>query len=150
MIDQVNEVETVAETVKRSAPKRKYDKLRRRAKANRRAELRLTRARALAKVQRRDLDALKSLVKEIESRPQPLDTIHEDVVRSLPDVPVVFQLGEDLTDSFRTLKPEGNLWKDWQVNAQRKGKMEQRQRIKAITRGRRLKMVEKYSFKHFA
>lgn len=34
-----------------------------------------------------------------------------------------YQLEEDLSESLRGLKPEGNLWKDWQESQVRRRKM---------------------------
>lgn len=41
----------------------------------------------------------------------------------VPDAPVTFQLGEELSDTLRTLQPEGNLWRDWVGSGMRRGKI---------------------------
>lgn len=41
----------------------------------------------------------------------------------VPDAPVTFQLGEELSDNLRTLTPEGNLWRDWVGSGMRRGKV---------------------------
>lgn len=41
----------------------------------------------------------------------------------VPDAPVTFQLGDELSENLRTLHPEGNLWKEWINSGMRRGRV---------------------------
>lgn len=41
----------------------------------------------------------------------------------VPDAPVTFQLGDELSENLRTLQPEGNLWKEWVNSGMRRGRV---------------------------
>lgn len=78
----------------------------------------------------------------------------------VPDQPVTFQLGEELSDNLRTLTPEGNLWREWVGSGMRRGKVpveranESKKGGKKGGRGRdkgsKMKLKEKYAYKNFA
>ncbi|CAE6440221.1 unnamed protein product [Rhizoctonia solani] len=59
-----------------------------------------------------------------------------------------YQLGEDLPESFRELKPEGNLWKDRWGSMVSRGKVEPRVPVLAA-RKKKMKEYEKHSYKQF-
>ncbi|KAH7337530.1 ribosome biogenesis protein Nop53/GLTSCR2 [Rhizoctonia solani] len=59
-----------------------------------------------------------------------------------------FQLGEDLPESFRELKPEGNLWRDRWGSMISRGKVEPRVPVLAA-RKKKTKEYEKHSYKQF-
>ncbi|KAJ1301190.1 hypothetical protein OPQ81_003600 [Rhizoctonia solani] len=59
-----------------------------------------------------------------------------------------FQLGEDLPESFRELKPEGNLWRDRWGSLVSRGKVEPRVPVLAA-RKKKTKEYEKHSYKQF-
>lgn len=61
--------------------------------------------------------------------------------------PLAVKLSDELEDSLRRLKPEGNLIKERMRNLQARGIVEARVPVKKPKS--RSKMVEKYSFKHF-
>lgn len=66
-----------------------------------------------------------------------------------------YQLTQDLTDTgLRGLKPEGNLWKDWQLSGMRRGKLEKKATIGLVKgqrfdKGRKFKEVEKHAWKNY-
>ncbi|CAE6424386.1 unnamed protein product [Rhizoctonia solani] len=59
-----------------------------------------------------------------------------------------FQLGEDLPESFRELKPEGNLWRDRWGSMVSRGKVEPRVPVLAA-RKKKTREYEKHSYKQF-
>ncbi|KAL5639809.1 hypothetical protein ACGC1H_006401 [Rhizoctonia solani] len=59
-----------------------------------------------------------------------------------------YQLGEDLPESFRELKPEGNLWRDRWGSMVSRGKVEPRMPVLAA-RKKKTKEYEKHSYKRF-
>lgn len=61
---------------------------------------------------------------------------------------VDYQLGEDLPESFRELKPEGNLWRDRWGSMVSRGKVEPRVPVLA-SRKKKTKEYEKHSYKRF-
>ncbi|KAF8688674.1 Nop53 (60S ribosomal biogenesis), partial [Rhizoctonia solani] len=60
-----------------------------------------------------------------------------------------FQLGEDLPESFRELKPEGNLWRDRWGSMVARGKVEPRAPVLAARKKTKTKEYEKHSYKQF-
>ncbi|CAE6453815.1 unnamed protein product [Rhizoctonia solani] len=60
-----------------------------------------------------------------------------------------FQLGEDLPESFRELKPEGNLWRDRWGSMISRGKVEPRMPVLAARKKKKTKEYEKHSYKQF-
>lgn len=76
----------------------------------------------------------------------------------VPDAPVTYQLGEELSDNLRTLAPEGNLWREWVGSSMRRGIMpvERSNTSKkggkfgrGKDKGHKLKEVQKYGWKNF-
>ncbi|KAF8624704.1 hypothetical protein AX17_007035 [Amanita inopinata Kibby_2008] len=67
----------------------------------------------------------------------------------VPDSNVEVQLGEDLSESLRALKPEGNLFRDRFLSLQQRALIEPRVRV--IPKKRRTKIVEyeKHAWKRF-
>ncbi|KAF8713555.1 hypothetical protein AX14_012935 [Amanita brunnescens Koide BX004] len=67
----------------------------------------------------------------------------------VPEGDVEVQLGEDLSESFRSIKPEGNLFRDRFLSMQQRALIEPRVRI--IPKKRRAKVVEyeKHAWKRF-
>ncbi|GLB39633.1 putative nop53 (60S ribosomal biogenesis) [Lyophyllum shimeji] len=67
----------------------------------------------------------------------------------VPEGPVDVQLGEELSESLRALKPEGNLFRDRFLSLQQRALIEPR--VPVLPKKRRLKMVEyeKHSAKRF-
>lgn len=59
------------------------------------------------------------------------------------------QLGEDLPESLRELKPEGNLWRDRLGSMVLRGKVEPRVPVLAARKKKKTKEYEKHSYKQF-
>ncbi|ORY26491.1 ribosome biogenesis protein Nop53/GLTSCR2 [Naematelia encephala] len=62
---------------------------------------------------------------------------------------VTVQLGEDLAESLRQVKPEGNLFKDRFVALQKRALVEPRERQLPTKRVRKVKEYEKHAYKRF-
>jgi nucleolar protein 53 len=58
------------------------------------------------------------------------------------------QLGDELVESLRELKPEGNLFRDRYLNLQHRGLLEPRARV-TPKRGNKIKEYEKHAWKRF-
>jgi nucleolar protein 53 len=71
-----------------------------------------------------------------------------DWVDSLPEPPLELVLPDELQDSLRLLKPEGNLLKDRFRNILMRGKMETRKPIQQPKKKRRT-YTEKWTYKDF-
>lgn len=41
----------------------------------------------------------------------------------VPTAPISYQTGDELAEGLRTLKPEGNLWRDWLGSGMKRGKI---------------------------
>lgn len=67
---------------------------------------------------------------------------------SLPEPPLELVLPDELQDSLRLLKPEGNLLKDRFRNILIRGKMETRKPIQQPKKKRRT-VTEKWTYKDF-
>ncbi|KAK4052869.1 hypothetical protein OIO90_004145 [Microbotryomycetes sp. JL221] len=76
----------------------------------------------------------------------------------VPDQQPTFQLGEELSENLRTLKPEGNLWRDWVGSNMRRGRVPVERANESKKGGRqgrghdkhhKMREVEKYSYKHW-
>ncbi|KAI0088209.1 ribosome biogenesis protein Nop53/GLTSCR2 [Irpex rosettiformis] len=142
-------------------------------KERRKAEKRLAEKRALAEkvAQKRFLASVhaaksmrKTLSKDVAERErQRLErhqqALHEKLKKGLagqrlgrhvvPEGEVDVQLGEDLTESFRALKPEGNLFKDRFLSMQQRALIEPRVPVLPTKRKHRIKEYEKHAFKRF-
>ena len=70
-------------------------------------------------------------------------------VKDLPNAPLEVQLSDELAESLRLLKPEGNLFRDRYRSLVERGVVEPR--FQAAKKGRRYatKYVEKYDYKHW-
>lgn len=69
-------------------------------------------------------------------------------MRSVPDAPLELVLPEELQDSLRLLKPEGNLLNDRFRNILIRGKIETRRPIQQPKKTKR-KFTEKWAYKDF-
>ncbi|GAA6051910.1 hypothetical protein JCM3770_006570 [Rhodotorula araucariae] len=77
----------------------------------------------------------------------------------VPDAPVSFQLGDELADNLRTLRPEGNLWKEWVSSGMRRGRVPVERANEGKKGGKRggrghdkghgFREVEKFSYKNW-
>jgi nucleolar protein 53 len=69
--------------------------------------------------------------------------------KELPTAPLDVQLADELAESLRLMKPEGNLFRDRYRNLVERGIVEPR--FAPNRRGRKypLKYVEKYDYKHW-
>jgi len=68
---------------------------------------------------------------------------------TVPKGDIDVQLGEDLTESFRDLKPEGNLFKDRFVSLQKRAIIEPRVRVVPKRIKNKSKEYEKHPWKRF-
>jgi nucleolar protein 53 len=82
------------------------------------------------------------------SKPK-LSVVKERKTKELPEPPLELQLSDELAESFRLLKPEGNLFRDRYRSLVSRGVIEPR--LAPNRRGRRypVKYVEKYDYKHW-
>lgn len=71
------------------------------------------------------------------------------IFRSVPEPPLELVLTDELRDSLRLLKPEGNLLQDRFRNILVRGKIETRKPIQQGKKKRRT-VTEKWSYKDFA
>lgn len=67
----------------------------------------------------------------------------------VPEGEVDVQLGEELSESLRALKPEGNLFRDRFLSMQQRALIEPRVPILPRKRKHKVKEVEKFAWKHF-
>ncbi|KAI0752854.1 P60-like protein [Daedaleopsis nitida] len=67
----------------------------------------------------------------------------------VPEGQIAVQLGEELSESLRALKPEGNLFKDRFVSMQQRALVEPRAAVPAKKQARKTKEYEKHSYKKF-
>ncbi|KAI0701935.1 ribosome biogenesis protein Nop53/GLTSCR2 [Cytidiella melzeri] len=67
----------------------------------------------------------------------------------VPEGEVDVQLGEDLSESFRAIKPEGNLFKDRFLSMQQRALIEPRVPVLPTKRKLKLKEYEKHAYKRF-
>ncbi|GAA5861393.1 hypothetical protein JCM3774_000234 [Rhodotorula dairenensis] len=77
----------------------------------------------------------------------------------VPDAPVTFQLGDELSENLRTLQPEGNLWKEWVNSGMRRGRVPVERANEGKKGGKRggrghdknhsMKEVEKFAYKNW-
>ena len=143
-----------AEEKEGKAPsKRKNPRLKKRAAANRAKDRLVASTKAKERYDRNLIRSLPSLVKSLDRQQSELKergiNTNADLISALPELKENFQLTEELVENLRSLKPEGNLWKEWQVTNQRKGRMENRKPINYNNRLKSFKMVEKFAFKYF-
>jgi len=64
-------------------------------------------------------------------------------------LPIDVQLQEELSESLRTLKPEGNLFRDRMVSLEERNIIEPRVKVKKRKRKYKLREFEKSSYKNF-
>lgn len=148
-------------------PQRKTKQQRNKAE-KRRAEKRLLADKAAQKRQNVHLNSMKSLRLSVEERlalrAKVLESRKAAVRQKLlqgiagkrvgkhkvPEREVEVQLGEDLSENLRTLKPEGNLFKDRFVSMQERALIEPRVRVLPSKRRTRDVVYEKHAWKRFA
>lgn len=70
------------------------------------------------------------------------------IQKRIPDRPLELVLPDELQDSLRLLKPEGNLFKDRFRSVLVRGKIESRKIVLQEKRAKR-KLTEKWSYKDF-
>ncbi|KAG6329369.1 hypothetical protein ID866_9719 [Astraeus odoratus] len=67
----------------------------------------------------------------------------------VPESRIDVQIGEDLSENLRTLKPEGNLFRDRFVNLQQRALIEPRVPVLSTKRKAKLILYEKHAYKRF-
>jgi len=99
------------------------------------------------KAKRKQLATLPELLSQV-SLPQG-KAIRQKKPKELPTAPLEIQLSDELAESLRLFKPEGNLFRDRYRSMVERGIVEGR--FAPNTRGRKypLKYVEKYDYKHW-
>ncbi|KAI1113648.1 ribosome biogenesis protein Nop53/GLTSCR2 [Nemania sp. NC0429] len=118
------------------------------------------------KLRKDQLERIKQIAQEVAERDQALaltkaeesdssTASHDEVLRrkqlgkmKLPEKDLEIVLPDELQDSLRLLKPEGNLLKDRYRSLLVRGKMESRRRI-PFKKQARTKITEKWSYKDF-
>lgn len=80
--------------------------------------------------------------------PLPTNGVLIDTLSSLPEAPLELVLPDELRDSLRLLKPEGNLLSDRFRNIMLRGKIETRKPISQPKKAKRT-MTEKWTYKDF-
>ncbi|KAI1437979.1 ribosome biogenesis protein Nop53/GLTSCR2 [Xylaria sp. CBS 124048] len=121
---------------------------------------------AKTKLRKEELERIKQIAKEVAEREQTLAAAqaeesdsslasNDEVLRrkqlgkmKLPEKDLELVLPDELQDSLRLLKPEGNLLKDRYRSLLVRGKMESRRRI-PFKKQARTKVTEKWSYKDF-
>ncbi|KAI1188228.1 ribosome biogenesis protein Nop53/GLTSCR2 [Nemania serpens] len=121
---------------------------------------------AKTKLRKEQLERIKQIAQEVAERDQALALAkaeesdssvasHDEVLRrkqlgklKLPEKDLEIVLPDELQDSLRRLKPEGNLLKDRYRSLLVRGKMESRRRI-PFKKQARTKVTEKWSYKDF-
>ncbi|KAK6508190.1 hypothetical protein TWF506_010290 [Arthrobotrys conoides] len=156
--DEYEEGEEGDDKAIKKMPQRKTPSQRNKVKRRKEAE-RLARHQNKTEVQRRQLESLKELRKTLDvalkeravAKRTALTPAKRQVRRRkfdksiLPQAPLELQLPEELADSLRRLKPEGNLLRDRYRNLRERGIIETRantQQKKA-----KKKLTEKWSYK---
>ncbi|KAI0718640.1 P60-like protein [Fomitopsis betulina] len=167
-IDDVDEAQDEAEGLPpvKKMPERKTKKERRKAERQR-AEKRALAERAANKRMLASVDGAKGLRKALgrdltareRLRAQRQVEMQEKLKQGLngqrlgkhkvPEGEVDVQLSEDLSESLRALKPEGNLFRDRFVSMQQRALIEPRVRVLPTRRRMKIKEYEKHSYKRF-
>ncbi|KAH9934211.1 P60-like protein [Fomitopsis serialis] len=147
-------------------PQRKTKQERRKAERQR-AEKRALAERAARKRMLASVDSAKALRKALGQRLVARERLHvqrqekmEERLRNglagqrlgkhkVPEGEVDVQLGEDLTESLRALKPEGNLFRDRFLSMQHRALIEPRVPVLPKKRRIKIKEYEKHSYKRF-
>jgi nucleolar protein 53 len=146
-------------------PERKTQAQRNRIK-RRKEEERRAKHDSLMKVKRAQAERIKQIAKEVAAKEQALTLAQEELSDSseegdedklrkkqlgnfrLPEKDLELVLPDELQDSLRLLKPEGNLLKDRYRSLVVRGKLEGRRRI-AYRKQPKVKMTEKWTHKDF-
>ncbi|KAF3938095.1 hypothetical protein ABW19_dt0206364 [Dactylella cylindrospora] len=139
-------------------PQRKTPAQRNKVKRRKEAE-RLLRHQMKTEVQRKQLESLKELRKSLDLKLQEKSVVRRKALTPakrqvrrrkfdkdlLPQAPLELQLPEELTDSLRRLKPEGNLLRDRYRNLRERGVIETR--VATQQKKGKKKLTEKWSYK---
>jgi nucleolar protein 53 len=99
------------------------------------------------KSKRRQLSNLPSILSQISS-PR-VSVARRKIIKDLPNEPVEVQLSDELAESLRQLKPEGNLYRDRYRSLVERGVVEPRFTQAKKQRRYATKYVEKYDSKHW-
>ncbi|PHH63734.1 hypothetical protein CDD81_5499 [Ophiocordyceps australis] len=153
------------DSLRANQPKRKTQAQRNRIK-RRKEEERIMTQKAALKIRRAQEQRIAELAQEVEEREQSKalvsakqddteEEVTDDKLRrkqlgkfKLPEKDVELVLPDELQESLRLLKPEGNLLKDRYRSMLVRGKLESRRRI-PFKRQAQKKLTEKWSYKDF-
>jgi len=156
---------------KQNVQRRKTDKAKKKRQANKILEAQIRAQRRLTKSKRQSLSALPSVVRSIEeSSSISLAQLHKRKMllatrlassglvdlrsgpAKVPKPKQSYLLSEELPESLRQLKADGNLWNDWLDSSRRRGKVQtERQLFGRVKKqkGRGLKEIEKVKWRRF-
>ncbi|KIM25029.1 hypothetical protein M408DRAFT_331493 [Serendipita vermifera MAFF 305830] len=130
-------------------------------------EQRALREKAERKKMLASLESMKSLRKEVENakneqdrilaerKLQKLEQLKKGLVgqrlgkHKVAEAEIDVQMGEDLSDSLRGLKVEGNLFRDRLLSMQKRALVEPRTRVFPTRRKTKVKEMEKFAWKRF-
>ncbi|KIY72215.1 P60-like protein [Cylindrobasidium torrendii FP15055 ss-10] len=129
----------------------------RRLLANKAANKRMLVAIAQAKSLRKELHRTSSqqveererLKKEISEKLKGGLAGHKLGKHKIPEYEVDVQLGEDLSESLRAMKPEGNIFRDRFISLQQRGRLEPRTLVMPMKKKLRHVEYEKHAYKRF-
>lgn len=169
-MDEVTEAADESMPLKK-APRRKTDKMKARRKENKLLEARTRAQSKITKSQRQALGTLKDIANDLEgSTAVSLAGLHKRKaalakriatqgiagMRSgpgrAPKIRQNFLLSDELPESLRQLKADGDLWQDWLDSSRRRGRVQtERGTFGRMTKakGRNLKSVEKATWRNF-
>ena len=160
------ETENDEETLKKKRPQRKTPSQKNKSKRRRKEEQRQRHEAASGKRRKREEDAALALITaddkqelEVPNHPEEQDAIEEEDEELplrrrkfgnavIPAKPLELVLPDELQESLRRLKPEGNLMSDRFRNLLVNGKIESRKPV-LQARKKRVRMTEKWSHKDF-
>jgi nucleolar protein 53 len=144
--DEETEEETKETCLRKPVQVKRKTRAQRNKEARQIEQARLRQIAEKAKAKRKQVDNLPAILSQISKTSSRLRT---KKVKELPTAPLEVQLSDELAESLRLLKPEGNLFRDRYRSMVERGIVEPR--FRPVKRGRRypLKYVEKYDYKHW-
>ncbi|CAI2181051.1 15270_t:CDS:2 [Funneliformis geosporum] len=163
--DEVEDCEkNVEETIKQVKDKRKKTKTERNKKKRNFAKLKEEQEKKAKKEMRKELEKLSEIVLSVEREHSEREKQHIEKVKAVEEkaklplkkigkypvkkLPISIQLQEELSGSLRTLKPEGNLFRDRMVSLEERNIVEPRMKV-SKKRKYKLREFERSSYKNF-
>lgn len=154
--------ENDAETLKKKRPERKTPSQRNKLKRRKKEEQKERHKKAMGEKEKRDVERVLSLVKSNQEQDLVLADDSQDIENDedtklrrrkrgnalIPEKPLELVLPDELQESLRRLKPEGNLMSDRFRNLLVNGKIESRKPV-IHRKQKKVKMTEKWTYKDF-